>query len=193
MSENKFDFTKAASPMLAVDDLFWNTVSANFTPRYSKSVVDELVKEARKAGREEAWDLAQRIMLDSWVKGDSYEPREIHKVFDTVLCSDALAMPVKEALEKDQAYQKEKEEAYQKEKEEANKLHIGDEVTYTCGGDTPGKGFVAHISDDESEVRILMNSSNSNGMSIRFTSADRCKKTGKHSPDVVKILEALKQ
>lgn len=185
MSENKIDFSKTASPMLAVDDLFWKTVSASFTPRYSKSVVDEVVKEARKAGREEAWDLAQRIMLDSWVKGDSYEPREVRKVFGAVLCSDALAMPVEEALEKDQAYQK--------EKEEANKLHIGDEVTYTCDGDTPGKGFVAHISDDGSEVRILMISSNNPGMSIRFTSAGRCKKTGKHSPDVVKILEALKQ
>lgn len=183
MNENKIDFSKlATTPTL--DNLFWKTVTESVTPRYSKSVVDELVKEARKAGREEAWDLAQRIMLDFWVKGDSYEQREIHKVFNVVMCSDALAMPVEEALEKDRAYQK--------EKEEANKLHIGDEVTYTCGGDTPGKGFVAHITDDGSEVRILMISSNS-GMSIRFTSADRCKKTGKHSPDVVKILEALKQ
>lgn len=179
MSEYKIDFTK-----LAPDDLFLKTLVASVTPRYPKSVVDNLVEEARKAGREEAWDLAQRILLAGADKKDAYTVSEVFDAFG-LHWHDVLAkIPVEEALEKDRAYQK--------KKEEANKLHIGDEVTYTCGGDTPGKGFVAHITDDGSEVRILMISSNS-GMSIRFTSADRCKKTGKHSPDVVKVLEALKE
>lgn len=169
MSEYKIDFN-----MLTPDDSFLKTITESIAPRYPKSVVDNLVEEARKAGREEAWDLARRIAVTG---PDCYSIVEVNEAFGNL---NILRTPVEEVLAKDKEYQEKK-----------NALHVGDEVMYEdCATDATLKGFVLGVND--SGVRILRLSLN-NIPVITYWDKGACKKTGNHNPDIVKVLEALKE
>lgn len=174
MSEYKIDFN-----MLTPDDSFLKTIAESIAPRYPKSVVDNLVEEARKAGREEAWDLARRIAVAG---PDCYSIFEVTEAFGNEAFGnlDILRTPVEEVLAKDKEYQ---------EKKKA--LHVGDEVMYEdCATDVTLKGFVLGVND--SGVRIMRLSLN-NIPVITYWDKGACKKTGNHNPDIVKVLEALKE
>ena len=146
----------------------------------SRKWFDEKQAEARQKGREEAWDLARRIV----VTGDGcYTIDEVNKVFGNM---NILRTPIDEVLAKDKEYQEEKKA-----------LHIGDEVEFI--GSNPNykvkvnelmTGYVVGFEDglsDECSVRILTK----HGTYLR--SREMCEKTGKHNPDVEEVMASFEK
>ena len=136
--------------------------------------------EARQKGREEAWDLARRIVTTG---NGCYTIDEVNKVFGNM---NILRTPIDEVLAKDKEYQEEKKT-----------LHIGDEVEFI--GSNPNYkvkvkevmtgyviGFVGGLSD-ECSVRILTK----HGLYIR--SREMCEKTGRHNPDIEKVMASFEE
>lgn len=74
-------------------------------------------EEGCKEGREEAWDLARRIV--TYGPPDTYTNADLRPAFGSCSPNDIFNLPPGKAIEKDRAYQKEK-----------NKLHVGDEVKF---------------------------------------------------------------
>lgn len=125
--------------------------------------------EARQEGREEAWDLARRIVVFG---EDAYTNADLRPAFGSCHPNDIFNLPPDEAIEKDRAYQKEKE-----------KLHVGDEVKFRSS-DMPC-GYVVKTGISEF-VRVLMND--------RITCLLRISelaKTGNVNEDLIEALAAF--
>lgn len=137
----------------------------------SRKWFEEKQAEARQEGREEAWDLARRIVS---IGDGCYTMSEVNEIFDTGTW-DVLRMPVEEALAKDKKYQKEKKT-----------LHVGDEVEFWDGSvNITTKGYVVNIVSPEI-VRVLTKKYGTCTMH-----PEKCKKTGKFNEDLVKGLAAF--
>lgn len=144
---------------------------------------EEEKQRARQEGRKEAWDLARRIIASD---SDCYSYAEVFDLFDTRSFWQILGTPVEEVLAKDKKFQEEKKT-----------LHIGDEVEFV--GSNPNykvkvnelmTGYVVGFEDGlygESCVRILAK----HGSYLK--SPEMCEKTGKHNPDVKKVMGSFEE
>ena len=132
-------------------------------------------EEGCKEGRKEAWDLAQRINLLPLVKEGAYVIDDLGEAFGTCDWSKVMLMPVEEALKKDKAYQEDK-----------NTLHVGDEVEFTACG-TTRKGYVINVVSPVL-VRVL-----TKDLGTYPEAAEKCKKTGKHSDEIVKAMASFEK
>lgn len=137
----------------------------------SREWFEEKQAEARQEGREEAWDLARRIVTTG---DDCYTIDEVDKVFGNL---NILRAPVEELLAKDKKYQEEKT------------LHVGDEVEFTATGSTKLKevlkGYVIEFHEDW--VRILTK----DGL-YRQAPVMRVK-TGKHNQYIGKVMASFEE
>lgn len=147
----------------------------------SRKWFDEKQAEARQKGREEAWDLTQRINLLPDIKKGAYGIDDLGEAFGTCDWSKVMLMPVEEALKKDKAYQKDKKA-----------LHIGDEVKFFVSNPIYKvvTGYVIGFENGlygELSVRILAK----HGSYLRFR--EMCEKTGKHNPDIEKVMASFEE
>lgn len=126
--------------------------------------------EARQEGREEAWDLARRIVTTG--DSDCYSYDEVKKAFGNL---NILRTPVEEVLAKDKEYQEEKK-----------KLHVGDEVEVTAYGVTR-KGYIVNLVSPVL-VRVL-----TKDLGTYPVEPEDCEKTGKHNPDVEKVMASFEE
>lgn len=147
-------------------------------------IVKAAKEQAMKEGREEAWDLARRIVADG---SSCYAYDEVYDVFGTRSFWQILGMPVEEALAKDKEHQEEKKT-----------LHIGDEVEF-IGSNPKYKvkvnelmtGYVIGFEDSlsgEPFVRILTKKHGTYRRSLEM-----CEKTGKHNPDIEKVMASFEK
>ena len=144
----------------------------------SRKWFEKKQEEARQEGREEAWDLARRILITG---EDCYSVDEVNKAFSDL---NILRTPVEEVLAKDKEYQ---------EKKKA--LHVGDEVEFiarkpNCKLNEVMTGYVLGFVGDlssECSVRILTK----HGTYLK--SHEMCEKTGKHNPDIEKIMASFEE
>ena len=139
-------------------------------------IVKNVREKALKEGRKEAWDLARRIVTGDC--SDSYAiDDEILKIFGKTTWN-VLKMPVEEAMSKDKEYQEEKKA-----------LHVGDEVEFGVGS-IVSKKYRGYITDfvPQNTVRVLTKELGT----IRVEPKD-CKKTGKHSDEVEKVMASFEK
>lgn len=142
----------------------------------SRKWFDKKQAEARQEGREEAWDLARRIVTD-YPDSDVYNfytIDEVLKVFG-MKTWDVLKMPVGFAMAKDKKYQEEKKA-----------LHIGDEVEFAACG-TTRKGYIINLVSP-ALVRVL-----TKDLGTYPVGPEECKKTGKHNPDIEKVMASFEK
>ena len=141
---------------------------------YRLLISDAQIK-AKEEGREEAWDLARRIVT---CESDAYEGREIDSVFGSCPANDIFGMPAGEALVKDKKYQEEKKA-----------LHVGDEVEFGVRA-IDSKKYRGYITDfvPQNTVRVLTKELGT----IRVEPKD-CKKTGKHSEEIEKVMASFEK
>lgn len=145
-------------------ELYYNIPSYEY-----KSLIKDVREKALKEGREEAWDLARRIVTT----GDGcYTIDEANKTFGNM---NILTTPIDEVLAKDKEYQKEKET-----------LHVGDEVKFTAYGITR-KGYVINVVRP-TLVRVL-----TKNLGTCPVGPEECEKTGKHNPDVEKVMASFEE
>lgn len=133
--------------------------------------------EARQEGREEAWDLARRIVAGD---SDCYSYDEVYDLFGTRSFDQILNMPVEDALSKDKKFQEEKS------------LQVGDEVEFIASGCTKLKevlkGYVIGV-DEESPRWVSILTKNGS----YYKSPVMCVKTGKHNPYVEKLMASFEE
>lgn len=136
--------------------------------------------KARDEGRREVWNMMRRIMLPRREESDAYTVDQVKEAFDVITITDVLKMPLTDALATDK-------KLMEKIKREREKLHVGDEVEFV-GMFDQGKGYVidVNVEDCPNCVRLLIKGEGSRLVSINF-----CKKTGKHNPDIVKVMNSL--
>lgn len=141
----------------------------------SRKWFEEKQEEARQEGREEAWDLARRIIASD---SDCYSYAEVFDLFDTRSFWQILGTPVEEVLAKDKKYQEEKKA-----------LHIGDEVEFGVRA-IDSKKYRGYITDfvSPNTVRVLTKELGT----IRLEPKD-CKKTGKHSDEIEKVMASFEK
>lgn len=147
--------------------------------------------KARDEGRREVWNMMRRIMLPRREESEAYTIDQIREAFGVCNMTDVLKMPLTDAM----AYDMKLTEKIKRERE---KLHVGDEVEFTSMFDqlvrpdnkdsNLRKGWVI---DDEVDgcpkcVRVLLK-----GDGTRVVSINVCKKTGKHNPDIVRLMNSL--
>lgn len=132
-------------------------------------------EEGCKEGREEAWDLARRIIASG---DDCYTYEVVWDLFDTRSFWQILGTPVEEVLAKDKKYQEEKKA-----------LHIGDEVEFGVRA-IDSKKYRGYITDfvPPNTVRVLTKELGT----IRVKPED-CKKTGKHSEEIEKVMALFEE
>lgn len=133
-------------------------------------------EEGCKEGREEAWDLARRI--GTW-GDDCYTHDEVRDLFERRTFGQILRMPVEEVLARDREYQKEKKT-----------LHVGDEVEFVAPGRTKfkelHKGYVIGIDKEIPRWVYILTKDGS-----YHRSPVMCEKTGKHNPDIEKVMASF--
>ena len=144
----------------------------------SREWFEEKQAEARQEGREEAWDLARRI---GTCGDDCYTYDEARDLFESRTFGQILRMPVEEALSKDKEYQEDKKA-----------LHVGDEVEFVAPGRTKfkelHKGYVIGIDEESPRWVYILTKDGS-----YHRSPVMCKKTGKHNPDVEKVMASFEK
>ncbi len=151
-------------------DIYYNIASCEY-----KSLINDVREKALKEGREEAWDLARRIVTTG---ENCYSIDEVNKAFGDL---NILRTPVEEVLAKDKEYQ---------EKKKA--LHVGDEVEFTAPGPHKFvevyKGYVIRF-DEESPrwVHILTKDG------LFYRSPLMCTKTGKHNQYIGKVMASFEE
>lgn len=138
--------------------------------REYKSLINDVREKALKEGREEAWDLARRIVTTG---ENCYSIVEVEKAFGNM---NILTTPIEEVLAKDKAYQKEKKT-----------LHVGDEVEFWDGSVRATKGYVINVISPEI-VRVLTKKYGTCTMH-----PEKCKKTGKHSKEIEKAMASFEE
>lgn len=138
----------------------------------SRKWFEEKQAEARQEGREEAWDLARRIVT---YELDSYTGPDLDSVFGSQCDNIIFETPVDEALAKDKKHQEEKKA-----------LHVGDEVEFTANG-TTRKGYVINLISPVL-VRVL-----TKDLGTYPEPPEKCKKTGKHNPDIEKVMASFEK
>lgn len=132
-------------------------------------------EEGCKEGREEAWDLARRVVAYG---PDCYTGSDFDSVFGSCNATSIFEMPVDEALAKDNKYQEEKKA-----------LHVGDEVEFGAKA-IASKKYRGFITDfvPQNTVRVLTKELGT----IRVEPED-CKKTGKHSDEIEKVMASFEK
>ena len=127
-------------------------------------------EEGCKEGRDEAWDLARRIVTYG---PDCYDFEDIRNLFGVNTPGKVLKKPLKEVLAKDMEIQKEKKT-----------LHVGDEVmidttrAYITSLNVGTPGLVRALSKDGNSFTVL---------------AECAKKTGKHNSDMEKVMASFEE
>lgn len=134
--------------------------------------------EARQEGREEAWDLAQRVNLLPEVKEGAYGIDELGEAFGACDWSKVLLMPVEELLAKDKKYQEEKKA-----------LHVGDEVEFGVRA-IVSKKYRGYITDFVSPNTVRVLTKELGTIRVEFK---ECKKTGKHNPYIEKVMASFEE
>lgn len=136
--------------------------------------------EARQEGREEAWDLARRIVAGD---SDCYSYDEVYDLFGTRSFDQILNMPVEDALSKDKKFQEEKA------------LQVGDEVEFIAPGCTKLKevlkGYVIRIDEENPRCPGWVSILTKDGSYCKSTAM--CVKTGKHNPYVEKLMASFEE
>ena len=135
-------------------------------------IVKGVKEKALKEGRKEAWDLARRIVTQG---SDTYTGSEYDSVFGSHNANTIFGMPADDALALDKKYQEDKK-----------KLHVGDEVEFTACG-TTRKGYVINLVSPVL-VRVL-----TKDLGTYPEAAEKCKKTGKHNPDIEKVMASFEE
>lgn len=132
-------------------------------------LVSDAQRKAKEEGREEAWDLARRIVTCG---PDCYTGIEVlDSVFGSCNASSIFGTSADEALAKDKKYQEEKKT-----------LHVGDEVEFGVF-----RGYIIKILSSD-EVRVLTK------IYDTFTvSCKNCKKTGRHSDEIEKAMTSFEK
>ena len=126
-------------------------------------------EEGCKGGREEAWDLARRIVTTHGA--DLYTGTEFDSAFGSHNANTIFGMPADDALALDKKYQEDKKT-----------LRIGDEVEFGVL-----RGYIIEILLSD-EVRVLTK------IYGTFTvSCKDCKKTGKHSGEIEKVMASFEE
>lgn len=134
-------------------------------------LITEAKKNGQKKGREEAWDLARRII--TWGE-DAYTESEFDSVFGSRNANKIFEMSVDEALAKDKKHQEEKKA-----------LHVGDEVKFRSSDMLWLCGYIIKIRSYES-VTVLTKDGTTHVLRISDLT-----KTGNFNEDLVKGLAAF--
>lgn len=129
-------------------------------------------EEGCKEGRKEAWDLARRLITRG---SDTYTGSEYDSVFGSHNANTIFGMPADDALALDKKYQEDKK-----------KLHVGDEVEFTACG-TTRKGYVINL------VSPALVWALTKDPGTYPVAAEKCEKTGKHNPDVEKVMASFEK
>lgn len=133
--------------------------------------------EARQEGREEAWDLARRIVAAG---EDTYTFEDMHKLFGADAYTKIFNTPVEDALSKDKKFQEEKA------------LQVGDEVEFIAPGCTKLKevlkGYVIGVDEESPRWVSILTKDGS-----YYKSPVMCAKTGKHNPYVEKLMASFEE
>ena len=133
-------------------------------------LISDARKKAKEKGREEAWDLARRIVTS----GDGcYSIVEANEAFGEM---NILRTPVEEVLAMDKEYQ---------EKKKA--LHVGDEVEFGFKAISNKKyrGYIINFVSPNT-VRVLTKEVGT----VRIEPED-CEKTGRHSDEIEKAMASF--
>ena len=115
-------------------------------------------------------DLARRIAAFG---EDTYTWQELDSVFGSHCDNTIFELPVEFAMAKDAKYQK-------------DALHVGDEVKVTAYGVTR-KGYIINVVSP-ALVRVL-----TKDLGTYPVGPQECKKTGKHNPDVKKVMASFEE
>lgn len=161
-------------------NIYYNIDSSEY-----KGLINDVREKALKEGRKEAWDLARRIVISG---PNCYAIDEVNKAFGDLNIFNTPAgylnifnTPVEEVLAKDKKY-----------KEEKNALHIGDEVEFIAPGCTKlkevRKGYVMGIVEDSPRCVCILAKDGS-----YHRSHEMCEKTGKHNPDIEKVMASFEE
>ena len=132
-------------------------------------------EEKQAEARQEAWDLARRIVTCG---PDCYTGSDFDSVFGSCNSLSIFEMPVDEALAKDKKHQEEKKA-----------LHVGDEVEFGFKAISNNKyrGYIINFISPNT-VRVLTKEVGT----VRIEPED-CKKTGKHSEEIERAMASFEE
>lgn len=139
-------------------------------------LISDTQKKAKEEGREEAWDLARRIVTCG---PDCYTGSDFDSVFGSLYELSIFGMPVDEALVKDKKHQ---------EKKKA--LHVGDEVKFEVEMGSIIEGHRGYITNLISPVLVRVLTKKYGTITV---SPEKCKKTGRHSDEIEKAMASFEK
>ena len=116
-------------------------------------------------GLSDAWEAARKIRDMTW--------KEQIEAFGTDSYADIIALSASECIEKIRQYEQEKEE----------RIQVGDEIETPSGL----KGYVVNFTDDEL-VHYVSSEGRFGTMGMSAVS-----KTGRHFPEIAKVLQKMKE
>ena len=135
-------------------------------------LISDTQEKAKEEGREEAWDLARRIVTCG---PDCYTGSDFDSVFGSCNALSIFGMPVDEALVKDKKHQ---------EKKKA--LHVGDEVEFDIRSKRK-TGYITNLIPPV-QVRVL---TKEDGTFILALS--NCTRTGNHSEEIERAMTSFEK
>lgn len=133
-------------------------------------------EEGCKEGREEAWDLARRIVTSHGV--DIYIGIEFDSVFGSRDANTIFGIPADEALAKDKAFQEKKKT-----------LHVGDEVEFDerlIPLNMTHRGYITRLDYQKKVVEVFTKE-----VGTITVNVIACKKTGNHSDEIEKLMASF--
>lgn len=140
-------------------------------------LISDAQKKAKEEGckedREEAWDLARRIVISG---PNCYPIDEVNKVFGNM---NIFNTPVEEVLSKDKEYQEDKKA-----------LHVGDEVEFDLKMGCVSEEHIGYITNLISPVLVRVLTKKYGTITI---SPERCAKTGNHSDEIEKAMASFEK
>ena len=139
-------------------------------------VCDDAKNDGITEGRNEAWETARKIVLQS-ESGWDYDT--LQELFGFRYVSDILRdLTATEAIEKIRAYEN------QKKQEEDERIKVGDEVKKVSNGI---KGIVIKVADEETNNHVVFEDGS------EWLSDFVIRKTGRHFPEIEEVLKKMQE